>query len=102
MCILDYKYCGRYFHWFAIFIVDHQRTFVTVHLIGQFVPNILLMWFTYSVLLMFIPIMGRVGDVTLPDLVVGLVSVFGVIVLLMWQVGHSCSGDVASIYPTAN
>jgi hypothetical protein len=44
------------------------------------------MWFVYGILLMFIPIMGRVGNTTIPDLVVAGVSVFGVILLFTWQV----------------
>jgi hypothetical protein len=69
-----------------IFFVEHQRTFVTVHLISQLLPNLLHMWFVYGVLLMFIPIMGRVGDTIIPDLAIGGVSAFGVILLLTWQV----------------
>jgi len=68
-----------------------RRLLLLLHLSGLLMPSVLLISLVYAVLLLFIPLMGRAGTASYPDLFVGCVVVSAVIVLSAWQVIDSVS-----------
>jgi len=57
-----------------------------LHFAGMLVPSLLYLNLVHAVLVLFVPIMGRVGTSSHPDLFIGCLTVSAVIVLSVWQV----------------
>jgi len=67
-----------------------RRVLLLLHFAGLLVPTLLVVNLVYATLLMFIPIMGRAGTASFPDLFIGCLTVSTVIVLSTWQVTTNC------------
>jgi len=63
-----------------------RRVLLLLHFAGMLLPTLLLISLIYATLLMFVPVMGRTGTASYPDLFIGCVVVSSVIVLSAWQV----------------
>ena len=63
-----------------------RRALLVLHFAGILVPSILFINLVYATLLLFIPIMGRAGTASYPDLFIGCLTVSAVILLSVWQV----------------
>jgi len=63
-----------------------RRVMLLLHFAGMLVPSVLFLSLVYATLLLFIPIMGRAGTASYPDLVIGCLTVSAVLVLAVWQV----------------
>ena len=50
-------------------------------------PTLIFLMLFYGILLMFIPVMGRLGSEVVPDLVVAVICCIGVILCMGYQVG---------------
>ena len=58
-----------------------HATFIGLHLLGTGFPMLLQLYFLYSVLDMFVPVMGRIGPSVIPDMfMAGLVTFFMLLV----------------------
>ena len=71
---------------FAEVTIGSRRVLLLLHFAGMLLPTLLLFSLIYAVLLMFVPIMGRTGTTSYPDLIIGCIVVFSVMVLSAWQV----------------
>ena len=63
-----------------------RRALLLLHFAGMLFPSTLIINLFYAVLLLFIPVMGRAGTASYPELFIGCVTVSAVIVLSAWQV----------------
>jgi len=63
-----------------------RRVLFLLHFAGMLLPTLLFLSLIYAALLMFVPIMGRTGTTSYPDLFIGGIVVFTVIALSAWQV----------------
>jgi len=63
-----------------------RRVLLLLHFAGLLVPTLLVINLVYATLLLFIPIMGRTGTASYPDLFIGCLTVSTVVVLSTWQV----------------
>ena len=75
-----------------------RRVLLLLHFTGLLVPTLLIINLVYATLLLFIPIMGRAGTASFPDLFIGCLTVSTVIVLSMWQVTVKCLCDYLFSY----
>ena len=77
-----------------------RRMLLMLHFTGLLVPSTLFISLVYYTLLFFVPVMGRTGTASHPDLFIGCLTVSAVIVLLAWQVTgyvhtHTYSGPLS-------
>jgi len=63
-----------------------RRVLLLLHFLGILVPSMLFTSLIYATLMLFVPIMGRAGTVSYPDLFIGCLTVSAVILLSLWQV----------------
>jgi len=86
-CVSYCCYC-YYVGWCCVSKVTtgSHRVLLLLHFAGMLLPTLLLFSLIYAALLMFVPIMGRTGTASYPDLLMGCIVVFSVIVLSAWQV----------------
>ena len=85
--------------WLEVTIAS-RRVLLLLHFAGMLLPTLLLMSLFYNALLMFVPVMGRVGTVPYPDLIIGCMVVSSVIVLSVWQVTLNSLCMFISTYST--
>jgi len=74
-----------------------RRVLLLLHFAGLLVPTLLVINLVYATLLLFIPIMGRTGTASYPDLFIGCLTVSTVVVLSTWQVTVKQSVSVRSL-----
>jgi len=63
-----------------------RRVLLLLHIVSMLLPSILYMSLVYATLLLFIPVMGRTGTNSYPDLFVGLITTSSLVLLAVWQV----------------
>jgi len=68
-----------------------RRVLLLLHIISMLLPSVLYISVVYATLLLFIPIMGRAGTNSYPDLFIGLLTTSSVVMLAVWQVIKNCT-----------
>ena len=64
----------------------NNTSFILVHTASLLLPSLMHMYAIYTAMLMFIPMMGRAGDFTIPDLFIGVIAAAGVVVPFSFHV----------------
>jgi len=70
----------------VVWSASSRRALLLLHFSGMLVPSLLLLSIVYSSLLLFIPIMGRTGNASYPDIFVGCAVACTMVLLSLWQV----------------
>lgn len=78
------------FFFFFLYRIGATMKFVTVYMLGMFVPYVYMMYLSWTVFEMFTPIMGRSGSEILPDVVLAGFIVVMTMILSSYFVSRTC------------